>query len=355
VGDSLATGFLDTIAALWGEPYILAIVIAALIFDFINGFHDAANSIATIVGTRVLRPLPAVVWAAWWNFAAAWTFGVAVAGTVAKWVHAEYVNPDVIVAGLVGAIVWDLVTWHFGLPTSSSHALLGGFGGAAIAYAGAWSGVVRTGKLLATLEFIVIAPLIGFVLALGLASVVTHLFQHSRPARVDRLFRSLQLFSAAAYSLGHGTNDAQKTMGIIAALLYASIWKQQQFAFEQGRVSFPFWIVLICHLAIALGTLAGGWRIVKTMGMRLTRLRPYGGACAETAAAVSLFTSARLGIPVSTTHVIAGAIVGVGSIQRLSAVRWGIARRVVFAWVLTIPMAGAIGAAAWFLLSLVRG
>jgi len=346
-------GLVDTLHALAGEPWILLIVFVALAFDFVNGFHDAANSIATIVGTRVLRPATAVLWAAWWNFAAAWFFGVAVANTVAKWVQPEFVTAEVIFAGLVGAIVWDLVTWYFSLPTSSSHALLGGFGGAAMAYAGTYSGVLRAGKLLATLEFIVLAPLIGFVLGFALVLVVVWSFRRVSAAKMDRGFRVVQLGSAALYSLGHGTNDAQKTMGIIAALLYASIWKAQQGEFQAGHVQFPFWIVLACHLAIALGTMFGGWRIVKTMGLRLTRLRPYGGACAETAAAVSLFASARLGIPVSTTHTITGAIVGVGSVARLSAVRWGIAGRVVWAWVLTIPMSALVGALSYGIIALV--
>jgi PiT family inorganic phosphate transporter len=350
----MSHGFLETILDLLRDPYIGAIVLAALIFDFVNGFHDAANSIATIVGTRVLRPLTAVAWAAWWNFAAAWVFGVAIANTVAKWVYPEFVTPDVILAGLLGAIIWDLITWHFGLPTSSSHALLGGFGGAAMVFAKSATGVVHTEKLIMTVAFIAVAPLIGFVLAFVLLVLVFRLFRRATPSRVDRLFRVVQLGSAAAYSLGHGTNDAQKTMGIIAALLYASVWKSQQAAFESGSVRFPFWIVLICHFAIALGTLTGGWRIVKTMGMRLTKLRPYGGACAESAAAVSLFLSADLGIPVSTTHTIAGAIVGVGTTHRLSAVRWGIARRVLWAWVLTIPMAAAIGALAYVVIDVAR-
>jgi PiT family inorganic phosphate transporter len=347
-------GLADTLVALAGEPWIALILLVALTFDFVNGFHDAANSIATIVGTRVLRPATAVLWAAWWNLAAAWLFGVAVANTVAKWVEPEFVTADVILAGLVGAIVWDLVTWSVGLPTSSSHALLGGFAGAAMAHAGSASGVVRLGKLLTTLEFIVLAPLLGFVLGFALVLLVVWTFRGVSAAKMDRGFRIVQLGSAALYSLGHGTNDAQKTMGIIAALLYASIWKVDQHAFEAGDVQFPFWIVLVCHLAIALGTLFGGWRIVKTMGLRLTRLRPYGGACAETAAAVSLFTSARLGIPVSTTHTIAGAIVGVGSVARLSAVRWGIAGRVAWAWVLTIPMSALAGALTHGLVTLAR-
>jgi inorganic phosphate transporter, PiT family len=350
----LSQGFLHDLAAIFANPYVAIIFIAALAFDFINGFHDAANSIATIVGTRVMRPGPAVLWAAWWNFAAAWAFGLAVANTVAKWVRPEFVTPDVILAGLLGAIVWDLITWYYGLPTSSSHALLGGFAGAAMAFAGSFGGVLHLGKFLMTLEFIVLAPLIGFLLGLALCVVVIRAFWRFPASRVDRWFRVAQLGSAAAYSLGHGTNDAQKTMGIIAALLYATVWKTQQGVFESGKVEFPFWIVIVCHLAIALGTMTGGWRIVKTMGMKLTKLRPYGGACAETAAAVSLFTSAQLGVPVSTTHTITGAIVGVGTVQRISAVRWGIARRVVWAWVLTIPMSGLVGAACYAAIAALR-
>ena len=347
-------GFFHDLAAVFANPYVALIFVVALAFDFINGFHDAANSIATIVGTRVMRPGPAVLWAAWWNFAAAWFFGLAVANTVAKWVHPEFVTPDVILAGLLGAIVWDLFTWYIGLPTSSSHALLGGFGGAAIAYAGTWSGVLQTAKVITTIEFIVVAPFIGFVLALVLVVIVIRLFWKFAASRVDRWFRLIQLGSAAAYSLGHGSNDAQKTMGIIAALFYASIWRDQQGLFEAGKVEFPFWIVLVCHLAISLGTMTGGWRIVKTMGMKITKLRPYGGACAETAAAVSLFVSQYLGVPVSTTHTITGAIVGVGAVQRVSAVRWGIARRVVWAWILTIPMSAIVGAACYWVIALVR-
>jgi PiT family inorganic phosphate transporter len=263
-------------------------------------------------------------------------------------------NIIVGLAGLVGAIVWDLFTWYIGLPTSSSHALLGGFGGAAMAYAGTTTGVLQMAKVLSTIEFIVLAPLIGFTLGLTLVILVIRLFWGFAARRVDRWFRIIQLGSAAAYSLGHGANDAQKTMGIIAALFYATIWRAQQPLFEAGKVEFPFWIVLVCHLAIALGTLSGGWRIVKTMGMKITKLRPYGGACAETAAAVSLFVSAHMGVPVSTTHTITGAIVGVGTVQRFSAVRWGIARRVVWAWVLTIPMSAIVGAGCYWLIASVR-
>jgi len=347
------SAFLRDLAHILQHPYIALIFFTALAFDFINGFHDAANSIATIVGTRVLRPFQAVVWAAWWNFAAAWFFGVHVANAVANWVQADYVTVEVIWAGLLGAIVWNLITWYSGLPSSSSHALLGGFGGAAIVHAGRWHGVLHTAKVIATVEFIVIAPLMGLALGLVFVFIVMWVFRKVSPIKIDRWFRVAQLGSAAAYSLGHGTNDAQKTMGIIAALLYASIWRGQQSAFAAGKIEFPFWIVAVCYLTIALGTMAGGWRIVKTMGMRITKLRPYDGACAEVAAATSLFTSTALGIPVSTTHVITGAIVGVGAVHRLSAVRWGVARRVVWAWVLTIPCsaiaaAGIYAALNWF-------
>lgn len=346
--------FLRDLSDIFHHPYIALILVTALAFDFVNGFHDAANSIATIVGTRVLRPFQAVCWAAWWNFAAAFLFGVGVANAVAKWVHVDYINPEVIFAGLVGAIVWNLITWYFGLPSSSSHALLGGLGGAALLHAGKWAGVLHQGKVIATLEFIVIAPMIGFALGLVLISLLMWVLRRTSPWKVDRLFRLVQLGSAAAYSLGHGTNDAQKTMGIIAALLYASIWQDQQHAFEAGKIHFPYWIVMVCYLAIALGTMAGGWRIIKTMGMRITKLRPYNGACAEVAAATSLFLAAKLGIPVSTTHTITGAIVGVGAVHRLSAVRWGVARQVVWAWVLTVPAAGIVGAGSFWLINLIR-
>jgi PiT family inorganic phosphate transporter len=348
------SAFVTDLSHIVQSPYIALIFFTAVVFDFINGFHDAANSIATIVGTRVLRPFQAVVWAAWWNFAAAWFFGVHVANAVAKWVYVDYVTVEVIFAGLLGAIVWNLITWYAGLPSSSSHALLGGFGGAAIVHAGKWQGVLYTAKVVLTLEFIVVAPLIGLALGLLFSFIIMWVFRKASPIKMDRWFRVAQLGSAAAYSLGHGTNDAQKTMGIIAALLYASIWKGQQAAFAANKVEFPFWIVLVCHLAIALGTMAGGWRIVKTMGMRLTKLRPYDGACAEAAAATSLFTSAAMGIPVSTTHTITGAIIGVGAVHRLSAVRWGVARQVVWAWVLTIPCSAIVAAGTYGILKLFR-
>lgn len=344
--------FLQDISVIFHHPYVALIFLAALAFDFVNGFHDAANSIATIVGTRVLRPIHAVFWAAWWNFAAAWFFGVHVANTVAKWVHVEFVNSDVIFAGLIGAIAWDLITWYVGLPTSSSHALLGGFGGAAMAHAVRMSGVLHADNFVRTVQFIVFAPMLGLLIALVLIIALFWMLRSAIPAKVERWFRLVQLVSAAAYSLGHGTNDAQKTMGIIAALFYATIWRSQQATFYEGKADFPFWIVLVCHLAIGLGTLAGGWRIVKTMGIKIAKLRPHTGACAESAAAVSLFLSAKLGIPVSTTHTITGAIVGVGCVRRLSAVRWGIARRIVWAWIFTIPASATIAALCYGALAL---
>ncbi len=346
--------FLDHLIAIFSNPYIALIVITALVFDFVNGFHDCANSIATVVGTRTLRPFQAVAWAAWWNFVAAWVFGLAIANTVGKIVDAKFVTPDVIFAGLLGAIAWDLITWWWGLPTSSSHALLGGFGGAAMAYAGKMAGVLHETRFWKTIWFIPIAPLLGLLLGLLLIVAVSWIFRRVSIAKVDRPSRIVQLFSSALYSLGHGTNDAQKTMGIIAALLYASIWQEQQGAFAKGNVEFPFWIVLVCHAAMGLGTLAGGWRIVKTMGMKITHLRPIHGACAETAGAITLFVTSKLGIPVSTTHVITGGIIGVGTAQRLSAVRWGVARRVVWAWVLTIPASGIAGALCYWVITAIR-
>lgn len=346
--------FFVDVAAIVGHPYILCIVLVALVFDFINGFHDAANSVATIVGTRVLRPGYAVLWAAFWNFMAAWVFGVHVANTVAKWVYPEFINPDVVLAGLSGAIIWNLITWILKLPTSSSHALLGGFVGSA--FAGAWrfEGVVATSRILVTMEFIVISPAIGFIFALACMTAVTFFFKRMSRIRMNRAFRFVQLCSAAAYSLGHGTNDAQKTMGIISALLFASIWSHDQTAYTAGKMGFPFWIVLVCHGAIALGTLCGGWRIIHTMATRLTKLMPYQGACAETAAAISLFLAAYAGIAVSTTHTIVGAIVGVGAIKRLSAVRWGLASQVVWAWIFTIPAAAILASFSYVLIAGVR-
>ena len=322
---------------------VILIVFVALVFDFINGFHDAANSIATVVSTRVLTPLQAVVWAAFFNFVAAFGFGVHVATTVGKGVvAAAVVDQWVILAGLVGAIAWDLITWYWGLPTSSSHALIGGFAGAGVAKAG-FGGLIASG-LVKIGVFMILAPLIGLVVGFTMMLINMWTFRNQTPGRVDRVFRRGQLVSAAAYSLGHGTNDAQKTMGIIAVLLY-STGHLKEFKVD-------YWVILSAHAAIALGTMAGGWRIVKTMGMRITKLRPIGGFAAETAGALTLIGTALGGIPVSTTHTISGAIMGVGATQRFSAVRWGVAGRIVWAWILTIPAAAAVAAATWFLLRL---
>jgi PiT family inorganic phosphate transporter len=324
---------------------VILIVAVALAFDFFNGFHDAANSIATVVSTRVLSPLQAVAWAAFFNFVAAFGFGVNVATTVGTGVvEASVVDQSVVFAGLVGAIVWDLITWYWSLPTSSSHALIGGFAGAAVIKAGL--GALIMGGLLKIGVFMILAPLMGLAIGFGLMLTIFWMFRRSAPGRAQWLFRRLQLVSAAAYSLGHGTNDAQKTMGIIAVLLFTSGYLGRDFYV-------PVWVILAAHAAIALGTLAGGWRIVKTMGMRITKLRSVGGFSAETAGAITLIGTAVAGIPVSTTHTITGAIMGVGSIQRFSAVRWGIAGRIVWAWVLTIPASGAIAALAWLLARLV--
>jgi PiT family inorganic phosphate transporter len=311
--------------------FAIVIVVVALSFDFLNGFHDAANSIATVVSTRVLSPRIAVLWAAFFNFVAAFTFGTAVAKTIGRsMIRLEAVNLYVILAGLVGAIIWDILTWYYGLPVSSSHALIGGYAGAAIAKGG-W-GVILLSGWSKTLTFIIISPIIGFVLGGSLMMLVYWIFQSWPPQRLDKYFRKLQLLSAAAYSFGHGTNDAQKTMGIIAGTLYT--------AGILTKFYIPFWVVLMAYTAIGLGTMAGGWRIVKTMGMKITRLKPVGGFCAETAAAISLLGTAMAGIPVSTTHTIAGGIMGVGSVQRFTAVHWKVAHRIVWAWVLTIPISG---------------
>jgi len=318
------------------------IILVALVFDYINGFHDAANSIATVVSTRVLTPMQAVAWAAFFNFVAAFGFGVQVARTVGKGVvDSAVVDQWVILGGLVGAIGWNLITWYFGIPTSSSHALIGGFVGAAVAKAG--FGALLVPGLAKILVFIVLAPILGLALGWCLMLAILWLFRHSSPSRVDGLFRRLQLLSAASYSLGHGTNDAQKTMGIIAILLFSSGYLGSEFYV-------PLWVILAAHAAIGLGTMAGGWRIVKTMGMRLTKLRPVGGFCAEAAGAVMLIGTAIGGIPVSTTHTITGSILGVGATQRLSAVRWGLAGRIVWAWILTLPLSAAIAAVTWMLL-----
>jgi len=321
--------------------FAISICIVALIFDFLNGFHDAANSIATVVSTRVLSPRQAVLWAAFFNFVAAFVFGTAVAKTIGGgMIRLEMVNLTVILAGLLGAIFWNLFTWYFGIPVSSSHALIGGYAGAAFAKAG-WQAIVLSGWT-KTLLFIVLSPLFGMALGFFLMVAVLWLCRDYSPRRADTYFRKLQLCSAAAYSLGHGTNDAQKTMGIIAGVLFT--------AGLLDHFYIPYWVVLLAHTAIGLGTLAGGWRVVKTMGMKITKLKPIGGFCAETAAAVSLFGTAMAGIPVSTTHTIAGGIMGVGSVQRLSAVRWGVARTIVWAWVLTIPVSALAAAGAYLVL-----
>lgn len=320
---------------------LVIILIAAFAFDFINGFHDAANSIATVVSTRVLTPGVAVVWAAFFNFVAAVLLGTGVAETVGRgMVELAVVDERVIVAAIVGAIVWDLLTWWLALPTSSSHALLGGYAGAAIAKAG-WGAIIYHGWIL-TLAFIVISPAVGLVLAWFFMITASWLFQHSHPRRVDKLFRRLQLVSAALLSLAHGTNDAQKTMGIVTSALVAGHFIPS--------FHVPLWVVLMAALAMGLGTLSGGWRIVHTLGGRITKLKPVGGSCAEFASAIALFVSTALGIPVSTTHTVAGAVVGVGSVHRMSAVRWGIARNIVWAWILTIPAAAVVAAGVWWVL-----
>jgi PiT family inorganic phosphate transporter len=316
-----------------------AIIAVALVFDYINGFHDAANSIATVVSTRVLSPGLAVLWAAFFNFAAAAGFGTAVATTVGKgMVDLSVVTYAVVLGGLVGAIVWNLITWVFGLPTSSSHALFGGYAGAAVAKAG-FGAVILSGWT-KTIVFIVLSPLIGLVVGLAVMTAIYWTFQRTPPARVDRWFRRLQLVSAAAYSLMHGANDAQKTMGIITTALVTGGYLHS--------FAVPWWVEMLSYSAISLGTLSGGWRIIKTMGTRITKLQPVGGFAAETGAAVAIFTATSFGVGVSTTHTITGAIVGVGATRRLSAVRWGVAGQIVWAWILTIPASALIGAAAYY-------
>jgi PiT family inorganic phosphate transporter len=336
--------------------YVLAIVIVALIFDFINGFHDSANSIATIVGTRVLNPIAAVVWAAFFNFIAAFVFTTAVAKAIGKGlIDLSIVTPNVILAGLLGAIIWNLITWFYGIPSSSSHALIGGYAGAAIAKAG-MSALLWGKKWIETLTFIVISPMFGMLLGFTIMLVLFWLFHRARPGPVNRFFRVGQLFSSALFSLAHGGNDAQKTMGIIVGLL---VVVEPLLAAETGFLRhlyipnadhIPVWVIMSAHAAIALGTLFGGWRIVHTMGSRITKLKPIGGFAAEGAGAIAIIAATTAGIPVSTTHTITGAIVGVGATNRFSAVRWGVAGRIVWAWVLTIPASGLIAAASYFLL-----
>jgi inorganic phosphate transporter, PiT family len=339
--------------------YILAIVVIAFVFDFINGFHDSANSIATVVATRVLSPLQAVAWAAFFNFIAAFFVGTAVARTIGSgMIDVAIVDPNVILGGLLGAIVWNLITWYYGLPSSSSHALIGGYAGAAVAKAGL-AAITWGSKWILTLSFIVVSPLIGMFAGSFLMVLVTWAFRRSQPGRVQGFFRYAQLVSSAAFSFSHGANDAQKTMGIIMGLLVAT---QASFAGETGILRHfylqtaehvPFWIVIAAHTFIGLGTLFGGWRIVHTMGSRVTRLQPMGGFCAETGGAGAILLATHFGIPVSTTHTITGSIVGVGSTLRATAVRWGVAGRIVWAWVLTIPASALMAALTYLMLALI--
>jgi inorganic phosphate transporter, PiT family len=333
--------------------WVIVTIGLALCFDFINGFHDTANSIATIVSTRVLTPLQGVCWAAFFNFIAAFFFGTAVAQTVgAGLVNVNEVNSAVIFAGLVGAVVWDLFTWYLGLPVSSSQALIGAYGGSAVAMAGIQ--VLIPIGWIKTLAFIVIAPVLGWILGTLIMTIIYWLFRKSSPAAADRFFRRGQLVSAALYSLGHGGNDAQKTMGIIAGLLFTVPQYQHLVTDASGALVIPTWIILMANAAIALGTLSGGWRIIHTMGSKITKLVPMGGFAAETAGAITIFTSSALGIPVSTTQIITGAIIGVGSIRRRRAVRWGVASQIVWAWLLTIPVSALIGALTYKLIALFR-
>ncbi|MBE2228271.1 MAG: inorganic phosphate transporter [Ignavibacteria bacterium] len=322
---------------------VLIVIIIALIFDFLNGFHDSANSIATIVSTGVLSPQKAVMFAAFFNFVAAFAFGEEVAKTVGSGlVKLDEIDIYVILAGLLGAIFWNLFTWYYGIPVSSSHALIGGYGGAAIAKLG--FGAIIWGGFERVVLFIVLAPVIGFILGLVYMLITSWVVKNKKPRQVDGVFRKLQLVSAAFYSFGHGSNDAQKTMGIIVSVLVATNY--------QAEFHVPIWVVMSCHIAIALGTLFGGWRIVKTMGMKITKLKPIGGFCAEFSGATTLLMTAIFGIPVSTTQTITGSILGVGSLKRLSAVKWGVAGKIVWAWVLTIPLSGLVGALCYWLVSL---
>lgn len=326
-------------AALW---VVILLVAMALIFDFMNGFHDAANSIATVVSTGVLKPTQAVVFAAFFNFVAIFVFHLSVAATVGKGiVTPDIVDTHVVFGALAGAIVWNLITWYYGIPSSSSHALIGGIVGAVVAKAGTTS-LIAAG-LIKTVAFIFISPLLGFVFGSLLMVIVAWICRRARPNKVDKWFRRLQLVSAGAYSLGHGGNDAQKTIGIVWLLLLATGYM------SSGDTSPPMWVIVSCYAAIGLGTMFGGWRIVKTMGQKITKLKPVGGFCAETGGAITLFTATMLGVPVSTTHTITGAIVGVGSTQRMSAVRWGVAGNIVWAWILTIPASAFVAAIAYWI------
>jgi inorganic phosphate transporter, PiT family len=323
--------------------FLIFIILVALAFDFLNGFHDAANSIATVVSTRVLTPQVAVLWAAFFNFVAAFVLGTHVAKTLGKgMIDLSIVTPEVILAGLVGAIAWNLITWYYGIPVSSSHALWGGYAGAAVAKAG-FAAIIFSGWV-KPIAFIVLAPMFGAIVAFFLTVTVTWTFRNWVPYKLDKLFRRLQLFSAGFYSLGHGGNDAQKTMGIITGLLVT--------AGRLDKFEVPLWVILISHAAIAFGTMFGGWRIVKTMGTKITKLQPFGGFCAETSGAITLVGATLSGIPVSTTHTITGAIIGVGATRRLSAVKWGVAQRIIWAWILTIPLSGLVAAVTYFALHL---
>ncbi|MCD6077259.1 MAG: inorganic phosphate transporter [Ramlibacter sp.] len=325
--------------ALW---VVVLLVVVALLFDFMNGFHDAANSIATVVSTGVLKPAQAVLFAAFFNFVAIFIFHLSVAATVGKGiVEPGVVNTHVVFGALVGAITWNVITWWYGIPSSSSHALIGGICGAVIAKSGA--GALVASGIWKTVIFIFISPALGFILGSLMMVLVSNLFRNTRPSRVDKWFRRLQLVSAGAYSLGHGGNDAQKTIGIIWMLLIATGYV------ATGQDAPPTWVIISCYVAIALGTMFGGWRIVKTMGQKITKLKPVGGFCAETSGALTLFIATSLGIPVSTTHTITGAIVGVGSTHRMSAVRWGVAGNIVWAWIFTIPASGFVAAIAYWI------
>jgi PiT family inorganic phosphate transporter len=331
--------------------FIILIIAVALGFDFVNGFHDAANSIATVVSTRVLTPLQGVIWAAVFNFIAAFTFGTAVAKTVGSGlIDVSKIDNTVIFAGLIGAVAWDLITWRLGLPTSSSHALIGGYAGAAIVKAG-FNVLIMAGWT-KTLIFIIVAPLLGWFLGTVFITAIYWIFRKRTPAGVDKIFRRGQLVSAALYSLSHGTNDAQKTMGVIAGVLFTVPAYRYLVADPAGHLTIPFWIVLMAHAAIALGTLSGGWRIVHTMGSKITKLKPMGGFAAETAGAITILISSEFGIPVSTTHVITGAIVGVGAVHGKRAVNWGVAGRIVWAWLLTIPASAGMAAGLYGLILL---
>lgn len=330
------------------QAVVITTVAVALIFDVINGFHDAANSIATVVSTRVLKPQFAVLWAAFFNVIAMFVFAPKVADTISKIVKINADDPAfvyVVLSGLVGAIVWDLITWYWALPTSSSHALIGGFAGAGVAHAG-WD-VLRWDKILQTVKFIPLAPLIGGAIGFALMLAVYWIFRRWRPAAIDSLFRRAQLVSAALYSLGHGGNDAQKTMGIIVALLVAAGIFSPEKKLTMTDPS-TLWIILSCHAAMGIGTAFGGWRIVRTMGMKITKLKPVGGFCAETAGAITLFMATHGGVPVSTTHTITGSIIGVGSTRKLSAIKWGVAARIVWAWIFTIPAAAVVAAGCFY-------